>query len=55
MEILHLVCLNNDPEIKPYLGPKCVPVFQSVESLITMGMGIGLGITMSIGKGVGMN
>ena len=26
MKILHLSCLNNDPEIQPYLGPKCAPV-----------------------------
>ena len=26
MEILHLACLNNNPEIQLYLGPKCAPV-----------------------------
>ena len=26
MEILHLACLNNDPEIQPNMGPKCNPV-----------------------------
>ena len=26
MKILHLACLNNDPEIQPNMGPKCNPV-----------------------------
>ena len=26
MKILHLVCLNDDPEIPPNMGPKCNPV-----------------------------
>ena len=26
MTILHLACLNNEPEIYPFLGPKCAPV-----------------------------
>ena len=26
MKILHLSCLNNDPEIQPNMGPKCNPV-----------------------------
>ena len=26
MKILHLACLNNDPEIEPFSGPKCAPV-----------------------------
>ena len=26
MKILHLVSLNNDPEIQPNMGPKCNPV-----------------------------
>ena len=26
MNILHLACLNNDPEIQPNMGPKCNPV-----------------------------
>ena len=26
MKILHLACLNNDPEIQPKMGPKCNPV-----------------------------
>ena len=25
MTVLHLACLNNDPEIQPFLGPKCAP------------------------------
>ena len=25
MKILHLACLNNDPEIQPNMGPKCNP------------------------------
>ena len=24
MKILHLACLNNDPEIQPNMGPKCI-------------------------------
>ena len=24
--ILHLTCLNNDPNIYPFLDPKCAPV-----------------------------
>ena len=26
MKILHLACLNNDPEIQPNMDPKCNPV-----------------------------
>ena len=26
MKILHLACLNNDPEIQPIMDPKCNPV-----------------------------
>ena len=26
MNILHLACLNNDPEIQPNMDPKCNPV-----------------------------
>ena len=26
MKILHLACLNNDPEIQYNMGPKCNPV-----------------------------
>ena len=26
MKILHLACLNNDPEIPPNMDPKCNPV-----------------------------
>ena len=26
MKVLHLACLNNDPEIQPNMGRKCNPV-----------------------------
>ena len=26
MKILHLACLNDDPEIQPNMDPKCNPV-----------------------------
>ena len=35
MTILHLACLNNDPEKKPFLGLKCAPVGEEPPASIT--------------------
>ena len=44
MKILHLACLNNDPEIQPNMDPKCNPVGGEPPNLRSQGNVGGLGV-----------
>ena len=38
MKILHLACLNNDPEIQPNVGLKCNPVGGEPRNALAYGL-----------------